>query len=163
MRAAKRARRETTVSCHGGAGFVGDGDGGGSAGDGLAEGLGGVGGLAGLRDGEEAGIFEGLGGAVDVLAGVLDVDGNSGEVFEEDFADETGVAAGAAGGDEQALFADEGLTGGEEGVLAEAVALGVGGEGFGDGVGLLEDLAEHGVGESFVLRKHSGRAPSVSS
>ena len=144
---------------HGGVVVVGDGDGGGAAGGGLAEGFGGVGGFAGLGDDHEAGIFEGLSGAVDVLAGVLDVDGDAGEVFEEDFADEASVAAGAAGGDEQALLADEGLARGEEGGFAEAVAVGVGGQGFGDGVGLLVDLAEHRVGEGLVLGERQKVCP----
>ena len=82
------------------------------------------------------------------------LDGDSGEVFEEDFADEAGVATGAAGRDEQALLADEGLAGGEEGGLAEAVAVGVGSKSCSNGLGLLEYLAEHGVRKCFVLRKH---------
>jgi hypothetical protein len=100
-----------------------------------------------------------VGGAVDVLAGVLDIDGDSGKVFKKDLADESGMAAGAAGGDEQALFTDEGLKGGAKGVLAKTVGLGIGGEGFGNGARLLEDLSEHGVRKGFVLRKHDRIGP----
>ena len=132
---------------HGGGGVVGDGDGGGVAEAGFAECFEGVGGLAGLGDDEDAAGGGSMGGAVDVLAGVLDVDGEVGELFEEELADDAGVAAGAAGGDEHGVLSGEGVAGGEEGVVAEAGGVGEGGEGLGEGGGLLVDLAEHGVGE----------------
>jgi hypothetical protein len=132
---------------HGGRGVVGDGDGGGVAEAGLAEGFEGVGGFAGLGDDEDAAGGRGVGGAVDVLAGVLDVGGEVGELFEEELADDACVAARAAGGDEHGVLSGEGVTRGEEGVVAEACGVGEGGEGLGESGGLLVDLAEHGVGE----------------
>ncbi len=86
-----------------------------------------------------------MGGAADVLAGVLDIDGQAGEFLEEEAADDAGVTAGAAGRDEQAVLAGERVQGGREGFFVEASAAGEGCEGFGQGCGLLVDLAQHGV------------------
>ena len=58
--------------------MVGDGDGGGVAEAGFAECFEGVGGFAGLGDDEDAAGGGGMGGAVDVLAGVFDVGGEVG-------------------------------------------------------------------------------------
>ena len=68
---------------HGGVVDVGDGEGFVADGVGLAEGGEGVGGFSGLRDDHDGGVGEGLLGAVGVLAGVLDVDGDAAEVFDE--------------------------------------------------------------------------------
>ena len=88
---------------HGGAGDVGDGDGVDAAGGGGLEGGEGVGGLAGLGDDEDGGVEDGIGDAVVELAGVLDVHGDAAEVFEDDLGEHAGVAAGAAGDDDEAV------------------------------------------------------------
>ena len=90
-----------------------------------------------------------MGRAVDVLAGILDIDGDACKVFEEDFSEESGVATGTAGGDEKAFFRDEGAKCWLEDFLAETVAVAVGVQCVGDGGWLLEDFAEHGVRVGF--------------
>ncbi len=64
-----------------------------------------VGRLAGLRDYDDAWVLQRVRRAVAVLAGVFDIDGESGEIFEHDFAGESGVAARSAGGDYDSLVA----------------------------------------------------------
>ena len=108
----------------------------------------GVGGFAGLRDDHDGGVGEGLLGAVGVFAGVLDVDGDAAEVFDDELGEQAGVAAGAAGGDDD-LVVDvlEPLENGGAGVGAELVAIDVSVYRGGEGSGLFEDLAQHPVSE----------------
>ena len=73
------ASRAMVESCN-----VGDGEGLVAGGVGFAERGEGVGGFAGLRDDHDGGVGERVLGAVGVFAGVLDVDGDAAEVFEDE-------------------------------------------------------------------------------
>ena len=75
----------------------------------FAEGGEGVGCFAGLRDYQYSGIVEGVGGAVAVFAGVFDVYSEACVILEHDFAGESGVATGAAGGNDESLASAENL------------------------------------------------------
>ena len=87
------------------------------------------------------------GGMRGVLAGVLDIDGEAAEVFKDDFGGEAGVAAGAAGGNEDFTAGIEPVGNGSEGGGPEAVGVEIEVEGALDGLRLLVDFAQHGVGE----------------
>ncbi len=87
-----------------------------------------------------------MGGADGVFAGVLDVYGDAGEVFDHDLGGEAGVARGAAGGDDDAAGGVEPGRGGGEGFGAQTGGGYILGEGVFEGAGLLVDLAVHGVG-----------------
>ena len=133
---------------HGGVVDVGDGEGLVADGVGLAQGGEGVGGFAGLRDDHDGGVGEGLLGAVGVFAGVLDVDGNAAEVFDDELGEQAGVAAGAAGGDHDlGVDALEPLEEGAALVGAELAAGYISVYRSIEGSGLFEDLAEHPVSE----------------
>src|SRR5262249_42174311 len=64
-----------------------------------------VGSFAGLRDCGDDRVAVQRRVAVAELAGVLDLDGDAGKLLEEVFADEGGVVARAAGGEDEALGA----------------------------------------------------------
>ena len=114
-----------------------------------ALGGGGVGGFAGLGDGddERAAAIERF--AIAVFAGVFDFDGNAGEFLNHELAAKPGVAAGSAGHDGHAMqFGD--IFGGK-GKAVEADGTGrrvnVLLDGLPDGFGLLIDFLQHKVGE----------------
>ena len=102
--------RDGGFAGHGRGWDVGDGEGFLAVGLSFAEGGQGVGGFAGLGDDDYGGFVGGgwggqngicrTGTAAAVFAGVLDVDGEAAQVFKRDLGDETSVAAGAAGSNE---------------------------------------------------------------
>ena len=96
-------------------------------------------------------------GAVAVLAGVLYVDGDAAEVFDDELGEQAGVAAGAAGSNDE-LAVDAGQPGesGGAGVCAEAVAVGVVVYRGGESRWLFVDFPQHpvGVGGGIVWGRH---------
>ncbi len=131
---------------HGRGGDVGDGDGLVTGGVSLAERGEGVSGLTGLRDDEDGGILQRFFGAVAVLAGVFDIDGDPAEIFNEQLRNHAGVAAGATGGDDDvALERGEPGTNGTAGIVAEGTIGDVTMQRLGQRGWLLVDLAEHPV------------------
>jgi hypothetical protein len=124
---------------------------------GFALGGDGVGGFAGLRNqhGHRVGAEDGI--AIAPFAGVIDLDRNAGEILDHEFAGESGVPTGAAGGDIDFLqrlefgFADLHFV--EEngaGILRDAAERGVA-----DGAWLLINFLEHEVLEA-ALFGHDG-------
>ncbi len=94
-------------------------------------------------------------GAAGVFAGVFDVDDQAGEVFEEDFGSETGVTAGAAGGNDKVRvlaqkrgYGGEGLIANSRNIAGEVEIIL---ERSGDCCGLLVDLLQHVVAEAARL------------
>ena len=126
---------------------VADGEGFGAFGDEFALGGDGVCGFAGLGDEEADGAGVGDGVAVTVLAGVVDLDWETGEALDHELAGEASVPGGSAGGDgdlagvAEVFFGDLHLCevdfAGGEGDAAEG--------GVADGAGLLVDFLEHEV------------------
>ena len=81
----------------------------------------------------------------DVLAGILDVHSDAGKLFQKNFADQAGVAAGSAGGDDELRAIAEGVENRLPKVGAEPAIDGVPVKGGGDRGGLLADFREHVV------------------
>ena len=108
---------------------------------------GGVRGFARLGDDYHDGIRAGVGRAVAIFAGVFDVDRDAGQVFHHDFAGQTGVTAGAAGGDDYFLESEERVFDGLQGLAENNVAIDVLANRFANRSRLLVDFAEHGGGE----------------
>lgn len=145
------------------AGFTSDGgpDGVDEAGDesafvgGLAHGGEGVGGFAGLGNGDDkvGGVDDGI--AVSELGRLFDFGKDSGKVFDGVFSNEAGIHGGAATDDEDAVefgkFARVEVEPGEEG--AAAIGIEAAAQGVSNGLGLLEDFLEHVV---FVTSFFSG-------
>ncbi len=108
----------------------------------------GVGGFAGLADGDDDGAVFDDRIAVAEFGGVFDFGGDFGEVFHEVFADEAGMPCGAAAGDDDAAGADE--VAGVGGQAAEDDAA-LDGRSmrprrqFSMAIGLLHDFLEHEV------------------
>jgi len=131
----------------GGADDVADGEGLGSFVDELGLGGDGVCGLAGLGDEQADGVGVGDGVAVAILAGVVDVDGETSEALDHELTCESGVPGGAAGGDGDLRGAAD-VVGCEVEVIEKDLS-GVEGDaaegGVADGAGLLVDLLEHEV------------------
>ena len=106
------ARSSGRFARHGRAVNVGDRDRRMAAAGGFAQGRQRVGGLARLREHHHrtgiAGMAADMGGAAGVFAGVLHIDDQAGEVFEQDLRGQARVPAGAAGRDDQVrILAEE--------------------------------------------------------
>ena len=144
---------------HGGALDIRHRDGAVTAAIGLAQGGEGIGSLAGLRDDDDAGIGEGVDLAIDIFAGVFDIDGHAADVLNHDFACEGGMAAGAGGGEDDLMVVAEPLVDGAERSFIERAVANVMTERRGERHGLLINFAQHLVGE-LPLRGAGGHGVS---
>src|ERR1700691_6495028 len=95
-------------------------------------------------------------GAVAIFAGVFHVHGDACQVFHHDFAGEAGVAAGAAGGDDNFLEGEESFFDGLERVRKNHVFRYILADGFANGLRLLVNFAQHVIRE---LRWGNGQWP----
>src|SRR5580693_2442472 len=82
-------------------------------------------------------------GAVAIFAGVFHVHSNACQIFHHDFAGEAGVAAGAAGGDDDFFEGEECFFDGLERVRKNCVVRDILADGFANGLRLLVDFAQH--------------------
>ena len=154
-------QRSIGFSCHGGVGVVGDGDRRQAARLAFAQSSERVCGLAGLRDHDDARILQRVCRAVAVLAGVFDIDGESGKVFEHDLACESGVATRSASGDYDSLVAAKRVGDGGEGFRIERAVGDVVADGGGESFRLLIDLTQHGVREVARIERLRHGRPQV--
>ena len=86
-------------------------------------------------------------GAVAILAGVLHVHGDAGQIFHHDFAGEAGIAAGAARGDDDFLEGEESFFDGLQRIRKDHVVRDVLANGFANGLRLLINFPQHPVGK----------------
>ena len=89
-----------------------------------------------------------MGRAIGVFAGVFHVDRKPGEVFQYDFARQTGVPAGTAGGDDEALAPAEQLCHRRKGRCGIRAPWAVAFDGRGKCSRLLVDFTKHCMGKA---------------
>ena len=120
---------------------------------GEVDGCQGVGGLAGLRDGDHYVVGEDDGAPVAELGGVLHLDRDAGEVLDDVLAYEAGVPGGAASADDEALGPENLLAMVDDAGELDRAELGVEPSlhGVAQCARLLEYLLEHEVGEAALL------------
>ena len=99
-----------------------------------------------------------------VFAGVLDVDRCSNDLFEHDFSGEAAVATGSAGGDDDGSGDGKVFADGLPCVCPELVSIAIVREYASQGIGLLENLLQHGVrvvGHPYIFLAGSGAVKEI--
>src|SRR5208282_3161 len=86
-------------------------------------------------------------GAVTVLARIFHVDGNSRKILDHDFARQPGMTARSAGSDDQLLEGQQRALNREQFAGEKNVVPQMQVDGFSDGLRLLIDFPEHGMGK----------------
>ena len=107
----------------------------------------------------------GVGAATAVFAGVFHVDGEAAKVFEKDFGGKAAMAAGAGGRNEDFALGNGPAGKQSSDVGPEFGGIEVEGQGALQGIGLLEDFAQHFVikgRHGSVLRVRAPRGNPVS-
>ena len=102
-----------------------------------------IGGFSGLRDDDDGRIVQRVGRAIAILAGILHIDGEAGNVFQHDFAGQSGMPAGSTGGNNNAFVTEQRAVGGQHGLARQSPVLRVIGERVGQGLRLFKNLAQH--------------------